>query len=40
MTRALALGGLLAEHALHVFDLMGADEVLDHARKVWGWITK
>jgi hypothetical protein len=40
MEQALTLAAILAEHALIVFDLMGADEGLSAARKVWRWIER
>ena len=40
MQRALSLASVLAHHAVCVFDLMGADEGLDNARKVWRWIER
>ena len=40
MDRAIMLGTILIEHALAVFDLMGADLALHDARKVWAWIKR
>jgi hypothetical protein len=39
MQRAVAVGELLAEHALVVFDLMNDDGLLESARKAWQHIT-
>ena len=38
MGAALELAALFAQHALAVFDLMGADASTQAARQVWGWI--
>ena len=38
MQRALGVLAVLSQHALAVFDLMGADPALDGARRVWRWV--
>ena len=38
MGRALALMAAIAKHSLYALDLMGADESIAAARRVWGWI--
>lgn len=38
MQAALGLAALLTQHALAVFDMMGADTGHDAARKVWNWV--
>jgi hypothetical protein len=38
MKQALGVLAVLSQHALAVFDLIGADPALDGARKVWRWI--
>jgi hypothetical protein len=38
MQQALGVLAVLSQHALAVFDLIGADPALDGARKVWRWI--
>ena len=38
MKRTLALGALLCEHALAVFDAMSADPAMSKARRVWRWV--
>jgi hypothetical protein len=38
MRIALVLSAIYADHALFVFDLMGADSDLQGARRVWAWI--
>jgi hypothetical protein len=40
MEHALQFAAVLSEHALAVFDLMGADAALKAARKVWSWIVR
>ncbi len=40
MACAIALGNLLAEHALLAFDLVGSDPAWDGARRVWKWIER
>jgi hypothetical protein len=40
MQRAIGLAGVLSKHAVVAFDLMGADEALKAARKVWGWVVR
>jgi Protein of unknown function (DUF3987) len=40
MRRALQFAAVLGAHAVAAFDLMGADEFLKGARKVWGWIRR
>ncbi|MBF0292851.1 MAG: DUF3987 domain-containing protein [Nitrospinae bacterium] len=40
MSRALSLGAVYSQHALAVFDLIGADESLDAARRVYRWIQR
>ena len=40
MRRALQFAAVLASHAVAAFDLMGADEALKNARKVWSWIQR
>lgn len=38
MTRALDLMAILSEHALAVFNMMGADPAIEGAKRVWRWI--
>jgi hypothetical protein len=38
MTRALDLMAVLSEHALAVFNMMGADPAIEGAKRVWRWI--
>ncbi|HYG91866.1 MAG TPA: YfjI family protein [Azospirillum sp.] len=38
MSRALELMAVIAKHSRHVLDLMGADEGIGAARRVWEWI--
>lgn len=38
MTSALELMAVFGKHTLAALDLMGADESVDAARRVWGWI--
>jgi hypothetical protein len=38
MQQALGVLAVLSQHALAVFDLIGADPALEGARKVWRWI--
>jgi hypothetical protein len=38
MLQAIAIGDVLADHALAAFDLMGADEGLAAARRLWSWV--
>jgi len=38
MMQALKLGEMFSQYALIVFDLMGMDDELGSARKVWSWI--
>ncbi|MBF0292786.1 MAG: DUF3987 domain-containing protein [Nitrospinae bacterium] len=38
MTRALGLMAPLSEHALAVFNMMGADPAIEGAKRVWRWI--
>jgi len=40
LSRTLNLVAYLSRHALAVFDLMGADDDLNSARKVWQWIER
>ena len=40
MRRALDFAAVCAEHALAAYALMGADEALKDARKLWGWIER
>ena len=40
MTRALALGAVLCDHALAAFDAMGGLPALEEARQVWRWIER
>ena len=40
LERALNLSAFLSRHALSAFDLMGADDDLNSARKVWQWIER
>jgi Protein of unknown function (DUF3987) len=40
MRRALQFAAVLGEHAVAAFDLMGVDEALEGARKVWRWIQR
>lgn len=40
MNEALEFAGVLADHALAVFDLMGADPALRAARKLWSWVQR
>jgi hypothetical protein len=40
MKMALTLTAILIDHALAVFDLMGADAGLDGARKVWAYVER
>jgi len=40
LSRALSLAAFLSRHALAVFDLMGADDDLNSARKVWQWVER
>jgi hypothetical protein len=40
MRRALQFAAVLSEHAVGAFDLMGADEALKGARKVWIWVQR
>jgi len=40
LDRTLNLAASLSRHALAAFDLMGADNDLNSARKVWQWIEK
>ena len=40
LDRTLNLAAYLSRHALAVFDLMGADNDLNSARKVWQWIER
>ena len=40
MDRALELASIFSSHALITFDLMGADKMLEQARKVWRWIER
>ena len=40
MTRALDIIGVIAVHSLAAFDLMGADEAIAAARRVWDWIKR
>ena len=40
MTHAVTVLTVLSQHALAVFDLMGADPTIDGARKVWRWIER
>lgn len=40
ITQAISLGGILADHALEAFDLMGSDPALNGARKAWQWIER
>src|SRR6266487_3903796 len=40
LTRAIRLAGYLIEHALAVFDLMGADPRVDDARWLLDWIAR
>ena len=40
MRRALDFAAVSAEHALAAYALMGADEALKDARKLWGWIDR
>ncbi len=40
MRRALQFAAVLGAHAVAAFDLMGADEALKGARKVWSWIRR
>jgi hypothetical protein len=40
MRRALQFAAVLGAHAVAAFDLMGADEALKGARKVWSWIQR
>jgi putative DNA primase/helicase len=40
MEKALDIFAVLSSHALAVFDLMGADDSLRAARKVWKWINR
>lgn len=40
MGRTLKLADLLAEHALAVFDMMGADTEVVAASRIWKWIEK
>lgn len=40
MSRALTIAAILSDHALAVFDMMGADPALESARKVWRWVER
>jgi len=40
LSRALNLAAFLSRHALSAFDLMGADDDLNSARKVWQWVER
>ena len=40
MGQSLDIAAILSEHALIAFDLMGADESLESAKKVWKWIKR
>jgi len=40
MTSALDLAAIYSEHALVAFGLMGGDQSLERARKVWRWIER
>jgi len=40
MRRALQFAAVLGAHAVAAFDLMGADEALKGARKLWSWIQR
>ena len=40
MDKALELVSIFSSHALIAFDMMGADESLEKARKVWRWIER
>ena len=40
MVTALDIAAVFADHALIAFDLMGTDNSLDGARKIWRWIEK
>ncbi|WP_408605354.1 DUF3987 domain-containing protein [Desulforapulum autotrophicum] len=40
MQSALDIAAVFSNHALIAFDLMGADEGMDKARKVWCWIRR
>jgi hypothetical protein len=40
MEAAIATGWALADHALYVFDMMGADEAVDGARAVVKWLRR
>jgi hypothetical protein len=36
----LEFAAVLGHHTVVAFDLMGADEALKGARKIWGWIAR
>jgi hypothetical protein len=40
MNNALDLASVFVGHALVVFDMMGADESLNVARRIWGWVER
>jgi hypothetical protein len=40
MRAALQLAAVLGKHAVAAFDLMGADQALKGARKVWSWVQR
>jgi hypothetical protein len=40
MGKALELAYVFLEHTLYVFDLLGADESLDAAKKIWSWVER
>lgn len=40
MNNALELAYVFLEHTLYVFDLLGADESLDAAKKIWSWVER
>ena len=40
MGRALAIMAVIAKHSLHALDVMGADEGVASARRVWDWIDR
>ncbi len=40
MEIAIELSLIFASHALIVFDMMGADEPLVYARKIWRWVDR
>ena len=40
MSKALELATIISQHALAVFDLMGADITIEHSRKIMKWVER